>query len=140
MRNRTIIGATLLALSCAAPTSVPASPEGFVGSWLGVWPNGLEIELTVSDVDDDGYVNGLYCNLRKTGIWFADLRRVGGVTAAQISDDVLDFQIGKTRWRFALEGDDTLKLTHKRSGKNKKHLTVNRVEQGECASRVVPLA
>ena len=43
--------------------------------FLGTWPNGLEIELTVAGIDEDGYVDGLYCNLRKTGIWFADLRR-----------------------------------------------------------------
>ena len=131
--------ATLLALTLSAHTA-PASPDGFIGTWLGTWPNGLEIELSVTDVDDDGYVNGLYCNLRKTGIWFADLRREGGVTAAKIGDDVLEFKIGKTRWAFALEGPDKLKLTHKRSGKNKKYLTVDRIEQGECASRVVPLA
>lgn len=138
MQYRTMMGATLLTAALSAHTA-SAAPDGFVGTWLGVWPNGLEIELTVTDVDDDGYASGLYCNLRKTGIWFADLRREGGVTAAKITDDVLDFRIGKTRWQFSLEGDDTLELAHKRSGKKTKHLTVNRVDEGECANRVVPL-
>ena len=139
--RKPFLAPTLIALTLGAHPAGADDRNGFVGTWLGTWPNGLEIELTVTDVDEDGYVQGIYCNLRQTGIWFADLRREGGTAAARIVDDVLSFKISKTTGGFALDAtNDALKLTHKRSGKNKKHLTVNRIESGECANRVVPLS
>ena len=131
--------ATVLALA-AATANADTGRESFTGSWVGTWPNGLVIELTVNDVDSDGSVKGLYCNLRSSGTWFADLQREGGTVAAKVEDDVLAFKIGKTRWQFTPgESPDDLELTHKRSGKNKKHLTLARTEAPRCASRVIPL-
>ena len=44
-----------------APRADPATD-----TWLGNWPDGLGIELTIDRIDSDGTVRGLYCNLRPT--------------------------------------------------------------------------
>lgn len=138
--HRALTAPALTATLALATAAASADSGPFTGSWIGTWPHGLVIELTVNDVDSDGFVTGLYCNLRKTGTWFADLQREGGTVAARVEDDVLEFKIGKTRWQFR-SGDspDALDLTHKRSGKNAKRLTLARTNAPRCASRITPL-
>ncbi|MDD9981609.1 MAG: hypothetical protein OXU81_09670 [Gammaproteobacteria bacterium] len=138
--HRALTAPALTATLALATAAASADSTPFTGSWVGTWPHGLVIELTVNDVDSDGSVTGLYCNLRKTGTWFADLQREGGTVAATVEDEALKFKIGKTRWQFR-PGDspDVLELTHKRSGKNAKRLTLARTDAPRCASRITPL-
>ena len=138
--HRALSASALAATLAVASPAASADTGPFTGSWVGTWPNGLVIELTVTDVDPDGFVKGLYCNLRKTGTWFADLQREGGTVAARVEDDAVTFKIGKTRWQFRpADSPDELELTHKRSGKNKKNLTLARTDGPRCASRITPL-
>lgn len=134
---RIIVIAVTLPLVSAATR---ADGGAFIGSWVGTWAKGPKIELTVNEVDADGFVKGLYCNLRQSGTWFVDLRRKGGHVAPRVKNDVLSFKIGKTRWQFRPgESPDELGLTHKRTGQKKNLLTLDRTDNPGCYNRIVPL-
>ena len=131
----------LLAMTLGLATSIAnaATDHPFMGTWTGTWPNGLGIELTVTDVTDNEDVYGLYCNIREQSMTFIDLHPESGINA-NATDDTLEFKLGEISLAFTPEGGDppSLKLTHKR--KSKRHiLRLEQTHDGECTARVTAL-
>ena len=139
----TIVAGTLIAIHLMASTALADSHlQGFEGYWSGAASKDLQIELTISHIDEDGTAYGLYCNVRSSGIWFGDIHPEQGAIKAQVSKGVLKFRIRKIKFTFAPDDDhpDTMHSTRQKSGQ-KRTRKLSRVDAQDavCLSRVAPL-
>ena len=139
----TLVTATLIAIHLLANTALADSHlQGFGGYWSGAANKKLQIELTITHIDEDGNAYGMYCNVRPDGIWFADFHPEHGAIKAQVSKGVLEFRIRKIKFTFTPDADDpgTMHSTRQKSGqKRTRDLSRVDAEDADCLSRVAPL-
>ena len=101
LRLTALAAVTSLALTIAtfAPVNAAeATPEQFIGTWIGTWPNGeTTIELLVDHIDADGNVYGIYCWVSNTKPWrnWLDLHPDGA--AGKLEKGKIRWKIGKMR-------------------------------------------
>ena len=129
------LAAGLIATSVAAQESNP-----FLGNWSGVWPTGQHNEFNVVAVDPDGQITAIYCAERPNGVgfWFdiepggieSSIKRRGRVLAFARTED-------RMRYRFTLNGDDTLTFRYTRKDKHST-LEMSRREPSGYAARIAP--
>ena len=134
MRNRTHTGAAVaVALALSSPI---LADERVTGTWHGTWPTSrVYVELTVTDVDEDGSAHGLYCNVYRTHLSWWDLHP-DQVNATVDRRGRLKFRFGDVRWEYRPQkrDHDTLRLIWRKS--NRRHtLDMQRVDPGEAACR-----
>ena len=134
MRNRTHTGAAAaVALALSSPI---LADERVTGTWHGTWPTSrVYVELTVTDVDEDGSAHGLYCNIYQTHLSWWDLHP-DQVNAKVDRRGRLKFRFGEVRWEYRPQkrDPDTLRLIWRKS--HRRHtLDMQRVDPGEAACR-----
>ena len=122
---------------------VGPDPHPFVGSWTGSAASGLVLELVVASVDDDGAVQGLYCNIWASGWRATDMNAaIPGAIVATATDRELGFRHehnGRT-FQFTLDTPDTMTYVQTIPGKGSQTIPIVRTDDPTCAKRVIVAA
>ena len=144
----TLAIATIFALAIATSGlagAAKATPDQYIGTWIGTWPHGKStIEFHVDDIDADSKVYGTYCWVRNVHPWdrrWYDIHPVEGIDV-ELKRDKIRWRFGNVRWAFSVQGNQgtRLRMEFWRDG-NKEQLELIResVEDSDCLSRLTKL-
>lgn len=120
--------------------AVGAHPHPFVGAWTGQRQNGMVIELTVTSVDADGHVQGLYCNVWASGWRATDMHRdIPGAIDATATATELSFRHERNgrQFAFTLDGPNAMTYVQTIPERGTKTTTMIRTDDPACAPRVI---
>ena len=145
LRLTALAAVTSLALTIAsAPVNAAeATPEQFIGTWIGTWPNGKStIEILVDHIDADGNVYGIYCWVSNTHDWRNWFDIHPDSAAGKLEKGKIRWKgDGKRRGVFSVRGKEETTLRMEiwnRKGKKStlRKLTRETVEDSDCLSRL----
>ena len=135
-RNR-LAAAAAAALALSAAMAADA-PHPMVGTWAGTWTRGDMSELTISRVDDDGAVHGVYCHkyAKYHSLGVVELQPADA-TAATLVDGTLRFEVGTSHIEATLDGDEIV-FSNRRAGNDAKSvLTMTRIAAPQCTAQYI---
>ena len=138
-------GALAAATLALVASSAATGADDFRGIWRGIWDDGITTELTVVDIDDDGYARGTYCSQSRKNNhrhFFIDLDPEKGISA-RLDDDVLRFAVpageDEVHWSFRVDraNPDVVRLAYRY--RETLELDLERAETQTCAARIAQL-
>lgn len=110
--------------------------SAFVGVWEGTTKNKLKIGIHIASIGEDGQANALYCWTRKDGSMVAFDTGAGAATQSVLEEGTLREVRGKHSYEVVASGEDEVRHTYRRNGKNPQHTTLKRTAPTGCLTRV----
>ena len=120
----------------ATHTVADGAQEGFVGTWEGTAKNKIKIGIHVVSIGEDGQAEALYCWIRKDGSIVAFDAGAGATVKSVLEDGRLLAVRGKHSYALVASGEDKVRHTYRRNGKNPRHTTLKRTTPTGCLTRV----
>ena len=120
----------------ATHTVAAGGQDEFVGGWEGKAKNKIKIGIHVASIDGDGQANALYCWTRKDGSMVMFDAGPGATVQSMVEDGKLRAERGKHSYELVTSGEDKVRHTYRRDGKNPMHTTLKRTAPSGCLARV----
>ena len=126
--------------AAADETATHTVGEGEAGEFAGVWEgkakNKIKIGIHVASIDGDGQANALHCWTRKDGSMVAFDAGPGETAHSVVEDGKLRTVRGKHSYELVTSGEDKVRHTYRKDGKNAVHTTLRRTTPSGCLTRV----
>ena len=108
----------------------------FVGVWEGKAKNKIKIGIHVASIGEDGQANALYCWTRKDGSIRAFDAGPGAAVQSMLEEGTLRAVRGRNSYELVAKGEDMVRHTYRRDGKNPQHTTLKRTQPSGCLTRI----
>ena len=119
----------------ATHTVAAGEQGGFVGVWEGAAKK-MKIGVHVTSIGDNGQANGLYCFTRKDRSMVVFDVGPESTMQSALEGETLRAVRGRHSYELVAKGDDRLRYTYRRDGKNPMRTTLKRTTPSGCLARV----
>ena len=118
-----------------APTAAAGEQGGFVGVWEGAAKT-IKIGVRIASIGEDGQATALYCWTRKDRSMVAFDAGPDAAVQSVLEGETLRAVRGRHSYELVAKGEDRLRHTYRRDGKNPMRTTLKRTTPSGCLARV----
>ena len=125
--------------AAADETATHTADAGEQGGFVGVWEgkaNKMKIGIHVTSIGENAQANGLYCFTRKDGSMVVFDAGPESTMQSVLEGEVLRAVRGRHSYELVAKGEDRLRYTYRKDGKNAVHTTLKRSTPSGCLARV----
>lgn len=137
--ERTEVAGCLARFAAADETATHTVADGEPGAFVGVWEGAakkLKIGVHVTSIGDNGQANGLYCFTRKDRSIVVFDAGPESTMQSVLEGETLRAVRGRHSYELIAKGDDRLRYTYRKDGKNPVRTTLKRTTPSGCLARV----
>ena len=137
--ERSEAGGCLARFAAADETATHTVGEGEQSGFVGVWEGAakkIKIGVRVSSIGEDGQATALYCWTRKDGSMVAFDAGPEAAVQSVLDGATLRAVRGRHSYELVAKGEDKVRHTYRRDGKNPMRTTLKRTTPSGCLARV----